>query len=181
MLLDMTTNAPRTPRSKAPSANMPTTPTVTPPERPRWSASEAAKRCGVGRATILRAITDGRIVGAEQGDQGWSIPLEGLLAAGFTPDRPTPDRGQVPDAPAVPDHRDQTIYELRAELAAERVRADAAVTLADAYNSHLQTALRMIEGSTRPADLEAVPVANPSAVVANPPAPVAKPHWWSRT
>ena len=160
MLLDMTPS-PRTTQSKATSANMPKPPTATPSERPRWSASEAAKRCNVGRATILRAIADGRIEGAEQGEQGWQIPLEALLAAGFTPDRPTPAREQ---GPVVLDQRDRTIYELRVELAAERARADAAVALADAHSSHLQTALRM---------LEAPPVA---ALPAEP----AK-RWWKRS
>src|SRR5699024_5673040 len=66
-------------------------------ERPRWSAAEAARRCGVGRATIQRALTAGRIPGAEQTDAGWSIPLEGLLAAGFTPDRYQPHDTEQPE------------------------------------------------------------------------------------
>lgn len=105
------------------------------PERPRWSASETARRCGVGRATIQRALAAGRIPGATETSKGWSIPLDGLLAAGFTPDRPSPP-DPVPAAPAraarehdrTPDpdptghaHR---IAELEAALAAERARAD---------------------------------------------------------
>ncbi|NCL74699.1 hypothetical protein [Rhodococcus sp. YH1] len=58
--------------------------------RPRWSAAEAARRCAVSRSTIQRALAAGRIPGAEHTPEGWSIPLEGLLAAGFTPDRPSP-------------------------------------------------------------------------------------------
>lgn len=54
-------------------------------QRPRWSAAEAARRCGVGRATIQRALEDGRIANAEKTDDGWQIPVESLLAAGFKP------------------------------------------------------------------------------------------------
>lgn len=54
-------------------------------QRPRWSAAEAARRCGVGRATIQRALENGRIANAEKTDDGWQIPVESLLAAGFKP------------------------------------------------------------------------------------------------
>lgn len=158
---------------------MPKTLIVTPSERPRWSASEAAKRCGVGRATILRAITDGRITGADQDEQGWRIPLESLLAAGFTVDRPAPDRGQ---AQGVPDDRDRTIQDLRAELALEQVRRAAAVTLADALTAHLRTALRAIEGPAPLTDPDESPISASAPVgnlVANAPGLVAKRARWS--
>lgn len=105
------------------------------PERPRWSAAEAARRCGVGRASIQRALTDGRIPGAEKTDKGWSIPLDGLLAAGFTPDRPSPpDRVLAKPDRAAREHdraleaeptgHAHRIAELEAALTVERARAD---------------------------------------------------------
>lgn len=102
--------------------------------RPRWSASEAAKRCGVGRATIQRRLDAGAIPGAVKTDRGWSIPLDGLLAAGFTPDRPSP-----PDAAREPvrataehdpehvraaDQLAQRVRDLEQELAASRATAE---------------------------------------------------------
>lgn len=134
-------------------------------ERPRWSASEAARRCGVGRATIQRALDAGRLPGAVRTDKGWQIPLESLLAAGYTPDRPSaPD--QPTPAPArehhraalTPDHEQaQRVAELEALLATERARADleharrmAAEALAAERAERvadLRHALRMIESA----------------------------------
>ena len=134
------------------------------PLRPRWSLSEAAKRCGTSRASIQRALTAGRIPGAVRDDQGWwQLPLDGLLAAGFVPDRPAP-----PDAaPTVPAREPartppaeepgtaQRLVELQIELERERARADlerarreAAEQLAAeraARVADLRDALRMLE------------------------------------
>lgn len=71
-------------------------------ERPRWTAAEAARRCGVGRATIQRALAAGRIPGAEQRENGWSIPAEGLLEAGFKLDGYRPHDTEQP-TPVTPD------------------------------------------------------------------------------
>ncbi|WP_075836012.1 MULTISPECIES: helix-turn-helix domain-containing protein [unclassified Rhodococcus (in: high G+C Gram-positive bacteria)] len=137
-------------------------------ERPRWSASEAARRCGVGRATIQRALDAGRLPGAVRTDKGWQIPLEALLAAGYTPDRPSaPDQPTPPQAsPAREHHRAapapdlehaQRVAELEALLATERARADleharrmAAEALAAERAERvadLRHALRMIESA----------------------------------
>lgn len=59
-----------------------------------FSVSEAARRCSVGRATIQRALSSGRIEGAEKTDNGWEIPAHALVAAGFHPNAPS-----VPDEP----------------------------------------------------------------------------------
>ena len=140
-------------------------------ERPRWSAAEAARRCGVGRATIQRALAAGRIPGAEQTDAGWSIPLEGLLAAGFKPDRYQPHDPQqhTPAAPArehdraadhpVPEQArrladlEAELAEARSQTALERVRREAAEALAAERAERvtdLRQALRMLEAA--PAD-----------------------------
>lgn len=81
------------------------------PARPRFSESQAAKLCGVSRSTIQRARKRCAIPGVERIGNGWSLPLEGLLAAGFTPESgagtplgiplPASMPGQVP-APAHP-------------------------------------------------------------------------------
>lgn len=121
--------------ASTPHGEVPPTPPADLPGRPCWSASEAARRCGVGRATIQRALTAGRIVGAVETEKGWSIPLDGLLGAGFTPDRPNPPGTQsVPSPGAARKHdraplattteQDRRIAELERDVAAERARAD---------------------------------------------------------
>src|SRR5699024_4708066 len=131
-------------------------------ERPRWSAAEAARRCGVGRATIQRALTAGRIPGAEQTDAGWSIPLEGLLAAGFHPSRPSPPEDTAPPArehdraaaEPLPEHArrladlEAELAEARAQTALERIRREAAEALAAERAERvtdLRQAMRMLE------------------------------------
>jgi hypothetical protein len=128
------------------------------PDRPRWSLSEAARRCGVGRATLQRKIEAGRIPGATKTENGWSIGVEDLLAAGLHPDRPTPPAAQKHPArePALavsgqvlPEHA-RRIAELEAELATERVKRAAAEQLAAGRGEHitdLRTSLRMLEAA----------------------------------
>lgn len=97
--------------------------------RPRWSAATAAKHCGVSRTTIQRAIAAGRIPGAERGPDGWLLPLEGLLAAGFAVDSPSPPDGDRDHARAdaeqvrAADHLAARVRELEQELS--QARADA--------------------------------------------------------
>lgn len=71
------------PAAHTPPAGMPS---PAQPARPRFSESQAAKLCGVSRSTIQRARTRGDIPGVERVESGWSLPLEGLLAAGFKPE-----------------------------------------------------------------------------------------------
>lgn len=169
------------------------------PERPQWSAAEAARRCGVGRATIQRALTEGRLVGAVQTEQGWRIGVDSLLAAGFVPSKPgkastpgqgtdrTPARGHVSDENTPLTEAARRITQLEAEVLAERARADMAVTRQSAAETlaadrlghveDLRTALRMLEGPTKPATTDETPALAPGA---NDTAPAAKPRWWSR-
>lgn len=141
---------------------------MTDTERPRWTLSQAAKRCGTSRATLQRALNAGRIPGAVRDEQGWwQLPLEGLLAAGFLPDRPAPaedqdsgphrggarEHARTPDpAPAEPASE---LVELRIELERERARADLERTRREAAEqlaaeraarvADLQHSLRMLE------------------------------------
>ena len=164
-------------------------------ERPRWSAAEAARRCGVGRATIQRALAAGRIPGAEQTDAGWSIPLEGLLAAGFKPDRYQPHDPQqhTPAAPVrehdraadhpVPEQArriaelERELAEARAQTALERVRREAAEALASERAERvtdLQQAMRMLEAAPadrpQPDPPQQPPAPEPTSASSPPPA-----------
>lgn len=162
------------------SADMSTPPSghpSTPPSgAPPWTASEAARVCGVGRTTILRALNEGRLHGAVRTGQGWSIPLEALLGAGFVPNRPAPPEHPVQggvqegvqrvsaDVSTPPSghpsghvHR---VAELEAEVTAQRHRAEVAeagrraaeVLAAERLDrvQDLRASLRMLEaGPTR--------------------------------
>lgn len=173
-------------------------------DRPQWSAAEAARRCGVGRATIQRALTEGRLAGAVQTERGWRIPLEALLAAGFVPSKPaaapksppgspdrTPARGHALDMNTPLTETARRITQLEAEVLTERARAEVAVTrqsaaetLASERLGHvedLRAALRVLESASKPPTPDAPtrlpPVGNQ---VANPSAPVVKTGWWHR-
>ena len=137
-------------------------------QRPRFSAAEAARRCGVGRTTITRALDDGRITGAEKTEHGWRIPVESLLAAGFTPTAPPTNTNGKPSTPSGDDrHHDRSAHvedlaALRADIAAltanldhersrrEHAEQDAAhahqlATDRAHHIDHLAHALRLIE------------------------------------
>lgn len=96
-----------------------------------FTAGEAARACGVSRTTISRAAAAGRIPGAERDETGaWTLPLSGLLAAGYNPGKPSPPEAAPPrrgdDEAPVP----AEVYELTLEL--ERARAEARVQAARA-------------------------------------------------
>lgn len=129
-------------------------------ERPQWSAAEAARRCGVSRATIQRALTDGRLPSAVLTKHGWRIPLETLLAAGFVPSKSATALKSLSGssdhvAPRAGDAL--RIAELETQVLAERARADLAVTqqsaaetLASERLGHvedLRSALRVLESA----------------------------------
>lgn len=154
------------------SADMSTPLSGHPSSAPPWTASEAARVCGVGRTTILRALNASRLHGAVRTGQGWSIPLDALLGAGFLPNRPDPpdhpvqggDQGVSADVSTpltghVRGHVHQ-VAELEAEVAAQRHRADLAeagrraaeVLAAERLDrvQDLRASLRMLEaGPTR--------------------------------
>lgn len=119
------------------------------PARPRFSESQAAKLCGVSRSTIQRARKRGDIPGVERVRSGWSLPLEGLLVAGFKPESGagtplgapmpagTPGRAPAHAHPARPveeelgpeKHLDSKVHRLELEL--EQARAEARVMRAE--------------------------------------------------
>jgi hypothetical protein len=163
-----------------------------PRQRPRLSAAEAARRAGVGRATISRALDDGRIVGAEKTEQGWRIPVESLLAAGFRLDASTapPEAAEAPAREHAPDDArpDARIAELEEALAREQARRTAAEHARDlaeqvaaeraSHLADLRMALRLIEAPRSeqpPAPVEAAgeqePAPEPADDHEQPPAP----------
>ena len=152
-------------------------------DRPRWSASQAARECGVGRTTIQRALAAGKFPNAEQGEHGWSIPVEDLIAAGFQPGKPSPpdpgharnsDRSVTGHPPATAPDTDRRVLELEAELTAERARREAAEQhartaelLASERERHvedLRRALRMLE----PAVSDRAPEQQPTTAAQQP-------------
>ena len=59
--------------------------------------TEAARRAGVSKDSIIRARRGGRLPGARLVDGRWIIPAEALRAAGLTP-VDTPDQAAAEDA-----------------------------------------------------------------------------------
>lgn len=119
--------------------------TPSPAER-MFTASSAAKACGVGRSTVHRYLEQGRLPGAEQDRDGvWQIPLSALLSVGWTPGRSAPsvdtarehDRDDDRDtARPVSFEVHQLTVELeraRAEALAQKIRADGLEQAANAY------------------------------------------------
>ena len=97
--------------------------------RPRWSATEAAKRAGVSRSTIQRMIADGRLEAEKDPDGNWVIALEALLAAGLRVDRPSPPEDAQTPAQSAPDPAHRAL-ELETELAQWKTRAQIAEAIA---------------------------------------------------
>ena len=105
-----------------------------------FTPAEAAKACGVSRTTIVRAAAAGRIAGAARGDDGaWTIPLDGLLAAGYQPGKPSPPEDEKPrdrDDEVVPrrvHELELALADARAEARAQKIRADELEKAANAY------------------------------------------------
>ncbi|MCZ9635325.1 hypothetical protein [Rhodococcus sp. BH5] len=102
------------------------------PSRPRWSLSEASKRTGVSRTTLLRRIEAGKIPGAIKTDEGWSIGIEDLIGAGIIPDKPS--LSGLPEGVRGHGHPDfdhvQRIADLERELAVAHAQRAAAEQVA---------------------------------------------------
>lgn len=117
--------------------------------RPSWDLGEAAERCGVSRSTVRRYREQGRFPNAFKDSKGaWKIPLEDLLAVGWSPNAPA-QREPVSAPPELASTVDSKVAELERELAIERVRREAAEQQnlqMKANLEDLRTAMRMIEG-----------------------------------
>ncbi|MER5747168.1 helix-turn-helix domain-containing protein [Streptomyces sp. NPDC002225] len=99
--------------------------------RPMLNQREAATACGVSRSTIRRRREAGLLPGSvEDPQRGWLIPVEALLAAGFTLNAPAPPDA-APPATGFPDGSGAgSVAELLKEL--EHLRQQHALELAEA-------------------------------------------------
>jgi hypothetical protein len=150
------------------------------PARPNFSLREAADVCGVSKITMRRRLDARGFPNAwrangpgGQATGEWRIPIEDLLAAGFTPNaalngplRPpgpptTPNGSQAASAPLSPTPNapqpgqldlQKEVDRLRADLLAETHRRELAETLAAEQGRHLadlRTALNMLNPARR--------------------------------
>lgn len=124
--------------------------TPAPTER-MFTASSAAKECGVGRSTVHRYLEQGRLTGAEQDEDGvWQIPLSALLSVGWTPGRsaPTVDGDRERDRDKARDsdrHVSLEVHELALELERARAEARAQSAKVDALERVLAVYERQLE------------------------------------
>ena len=133
-------------------------------DRPQWTARQAARYCGVGKSTILRALKTGKLPNAKREDDAWSIPVADLIAAGFHPDHVgnsapgqadhprTTDRSTLnhpgpPSSEELIDLRNQLQQEQNRRELAEQARDHARdqVRLLTENISDLRTTIRMLE------------------------------------
>lgn len=146
--------------------------------RPSWTITEAATRCGVSKSTIRRYREDGKFPNAWKDSSKppqWRIPLEDLLANGLKP----VDTAEAPSEQALsaPSERER---ELEALLAVERARREAAERVADmaqASVEDLRMALRMLE-SAPVRQAEQAPEVSLSQSPEQVPEQAAKRRWW---
>lgn len=146
---------------------------------PVWSLREAVEHTGASRSTLQRRLKEGAVPGAERDEAGgWRIPLAGLIAAGILPKQTPADTGPPAPDPAV------EVVELRAELAVERERRQAAEALAEAHRERAEAHRERAEAHRERADdLRAAVEALSRAL---PPAPSAdtltapRRRWWGR-
>lgn len=145
-------------------------------DRPTLSAAEAARAAGVSAKTIGRALKAGRIEGAERlPGGGWAVPVEGLLAAGYTLHRSEP--APVVDTPQPEADRVRELEAEVAELRRERDVAVAELRRADDALADVRLALRALSAGATDGG-----VSVPDTVPRAPEAPVARTagRWWRR-
>lgn len=77
------------------------------------TAAEAARLTGRGRATIQRTLQAGEFPNATKGDEGWQIPLQDLVDAGFDLDRTQTEPESTIKPPRMPNDVDALKTQLR--------------------------------------------------------------------
>jgi hypothetical protein len=152
---------------------------MSPDERPALSLSAAAEACRVSRATIRRRLDDGAFPNAyrDEGPAGpetgpWRVPITDLIAADLHPNAPgVPDTASAKAVSAPTDTPDDEVVRLRAEVVAQRHRAE----LAEAIAAERARALEDLRTALR-----ALPAA-PAAPAPEPAAPTDPERpWWRR-
>lgn len=87
-----------------------------------YSARQAAKVCGIGRATVQRALKDGRLQGKKKNGV-WVITPRALEAAGFLP-RQTFEQARIASLEANIRSLKEQLVAINAQLADEKARAE---------------------------------------------------------
>ena len=147
------------------------------PARPTWSVSQAAKYCQTSRTSIQRALKAGKLPQAKRESGTWQIPIDDLIAAGFTPDNvgAPPLHATMHAVHPHPARPEQEILDLREQLQEERARrelAEQAVRLLTENLTDLRTTVRMLE-APKPATTE-----EPGEAPATSPTPAKRRRWW---
>lgn len=119
--------------------------------RPAWAISEASAHCQVSRSTLKRRLSAGELPNAYKTPAGqWRIPVNDLIAAGYSPGVQPPDPDPEPDMrqPAPAPDPSSRVEELERLLSQEKLRRAAAEQIAEERRGRiedLQLAMRLIE------------------------------------
>lgn len=156
------TSTPQVPTGSAPA----------PP--PRWSAAKAAREAGVARSTIHEALRSGRLEATKDDHGAWQITPMALIAAGYSPGRPTKvhepnpiqDRDDGADVPAEVHRLMLELTEARADARVLEVRASSAERERDMYRRMLEAPATSPTATAEPAPLP--PVSHPTPTGAPP-------------
>nr|CRY94220.1 hypothetical protein [uncultured prokaryote] len=133
-----------------------------------WSSAEAAKRCGVSRATMSRRLTAGEIPGARKTPGGWKIPPQSLAVLGMLTEDTTEPEAATEDTTATTTAAEVELAELRGRLEIERARRQAAEQLAAERAARIEDlrhsllALAPPPPTTEATEAEKHPAGNPS-------------------
>jgi excisionase family DNA binding protein len=109
----------------------------------RLTVHEAARRCGVSAETIRRRLKAGRLPEAVLTEEGWRIPVTGLIADGFCPVSPRglAEREAAEHPPQAPAMRVRPAAaapaDIEAVLSAQSREIDALKQLVNAQRQHI--------------------------------------------
>jgi len=139
---------------------------------PRWSAAKAAREAGVARSTVHEALRSGRLEATKDEHGAWQITPQALIAAGYSPGKPTKvnephpveDRDDDVGVPARVHELMLELVEARADARVLKVRAESAERERDMY-------ARMLESPSATAANTAQTTAQPASAPAPGPAP----------
>ena len=118
----------------------------------KLSVREAAKRFDVSRPTLGKRLKSGQLSGEAMSGGGWLIDPAELIRAGYVARE---DAGQVAGvgkieltkiAGGLPDVSHADLLALKADLASERIRREAAEALAAERLAHIEDLRRMLPG-----------------------------------
>lgn len=143
---------------------------------PTLSLGEAVRVTGAARSTLQRRLHAGAIAGAERtAEGGWSVPVAGLIAAGFLPKVSPPDPAEEPVPDPFPERGTSSREtELSAEVVRLRAELEAARVLAEERALHLADLRAALEAMSRALPPAPSSTTSPSAEGVRPP----RRRWW---